>query len=1138
MRCWLRVLLLQKHLNLCLFLWFLLINADPCQGFGQDGDVSTNFETVLTRGNLAAYLKSAENGKPKTPGSSKLRKYNAPIPKEKASTRRDDERMKHKGTKSPSGKMLLPHITETTLVNDTSLGAIVVWTHFDSQVIFMITCDHIKKYGTKSFCTTKSNFYRSGNYGETFNLETNKFINGTEISTIFVSPLSRKLVFALDKVNSVLYQSFDEGVTYNKTILHFDPLGLSFHPTLRNILLIKDIDSNAYLSNDTGRSWMPIASKVRKIFWSSQRSGNRSQLLFEKISMHNTKLPTKNYSLVYISPEPFTRIYPFDPNLGPIYPNSLLVKTSYIYIQRKSSAGNKRLFVLHKDSPHFEECELATNELHLNYHFLKWKKDQVMLAALTESGTTNIYVASKNGRQFSLILEKAQALWNENEVTIDLHIVDAVPDTLIANIVGKGTFISYNSGGLWKRLIPPEFDESGNSIKCYYPECLFKLSLHIQDENVIGWSQITSSKYVPGVVIAQGKVVRVSNKLKVSLRGYISTDGGQSWRQGLSGRHVYRLLDYGGLFAGIAITNPFLHQNTNRVDYSCDDGRSWNSVLLPNQLSLVVGVAAHPAARSNVLKIFGADISDSQMLGWTIWKVNFSSVFEHKCFAENYTMWVAGPENVRDSCILGRRYIYERRKEGLCCSYGLDFERKTNVSTCTCEMSDFECDYGFKREEIGGFCSPTSFASLNPPVNCPEGKEYTQSKGYIKIKGDRCQGGIESEILPVVKLCPAMAPDGLLISVQKYSIALGKTAEITLHQQSGFLGTRYAWDYGDGIKEYNLTFDDNKRYHKYEHVGTYVISVLASNSAGSFTAKTVMRIIERVSEVFLHVTKPVVAMEEAVYTAELISHGSGVADRHGFVHFAWIFEPIKTPALSLNSSITHTYKSPGTYEVEVRVFNAISVVSSTMSVAVFGDVRVLRLQFSSTLDLLNQGTKEWIEFFKMMVYQYLIKTFKIRRDMIEVEVSKNLPTIVTLSLVQNTVPRESGTVKSTPDPSNPGVRSIDAVMHEIIKRVQNRKISFFLMGQEVRVLEAAIIRDRKEQKGEIAQSHDLSTNTKRDLYIGFATGGLLLLVCGVCVIVCYRRRLHRRKANLYLEMTDECETMPPQDLSLNAYVET
>lgn len=1043
-------------------------------------------------------------------------------------------------TPSPSKLSKDPEITETTLGNNTHLTAIVTWTHFDSKVIFIITCNKVKKYKGRSFCIGESKLYRSMNYGKTFDLELHKFKNDSKLSIVYTSPRDRNIIFALDQMNMILYRSTDEGGNYQTQQLTFSPASVAFHPSLSNYVVIRDANSNLYISSNTGNTWETLQANVRQFFWSKNYKTNDSEMFIEVVSVVNKKLPTKNYSTVLISQEPFSYTQKFDVNLGPIFPNSLIVKKDYIFIQRKTSAGDKRLFVSYKRQLPFEECELPTNKFHTNFHFLDGRKNEVMLAALTKSGETNLHIADTVGKKFLLIMENIEAQWDTDQVIIDIHRINGVPGTLIANQVKKGTMISYDNGGQWTSLKPPDHDVSSKEIACFLPDCKLKLSLYIIDKFIIGWSQITSSKFVPGVIIAQGKLITNSRKSGTFAHGYLSVDGGQNWKQILRGRHIYKLLDHGGLFAGVPITNPFLKQNTNKIDYSCNDGNTWRTALLPNQLSRVVGVAAHPAAKSSMLKIFGSDISTTGKLIWTIWSVNFTASYSYKCLPDNYTTWTIAPRNGIGSCILGKKYVYERRKEDVCCAYGINYQRKTNISTCQCTMDDFECDFGFKRERIGSFCVPTSFASLGPPVNCREGSQYIKSKGFVKIRGDLCKGGIEDDIMPKKMQCPARAPDGISLSVQKYSIALGKSIVITMKQKLGFLGTQYTWDFGDGNKMFNLSFDEGKsQEHRYEKVGTYVISVLASNDAGSFTAKTVMRIIERLSEVFLHVTKPVVANEEAIYTTKVNNtHGKKVENRHGFVHYAWIFEPIKTPVLSLNSSVKHTYTEPGTYEVEVRVFNAISIVPATTSVTVYGDVRVIRLEFSSTLDLLNQGTPQWNELFKQFVTDYLIKTFKIRQETIEVDVSTTLPTIVTLSLVQNTMPQKNvvNELKTTAKPMKPVARSIDDEMHEIVNRVRKKKIVFFLFGNEVRVLKATIIRDKKQEPVKIYHQPGISSRMTY-IYIGVPIGfGFLLLVL-YCTYRCCKKGRCRccHRSEKYLQMQDELDGGAIQNFGMSSF---
>jgi len=39
---------------------------------------------------------------------------------------------------------------------------------------------------------------------------------------------------------------------------------------------------------------------------------------------------------------------------------------------------------------------------------------------------------------------------------------------------------------------------------------------------------------------------------------------------------------------------------------------------------------------------------------------------------------------------LGQHIVFERRKSGDCCFNGDEYEREINVTTCTCEIDDFD----------------------------------------------------------------------------------------------------------------------------------------------------------------------------------------------------------------------------------------------------------------------------------------------------------------------------------------------------------------------------------------------------------------------------------------------------------------
>ena len=74
---------------------------------------------------------------------------------------------------------------------------------------------------------------------------------------------------------------------------------------------------------------------------------------------------------------------------------------------------------------------------------------------------------------------------------------------------------------------------------------------------------------------------------------------------------------------------------------------------------------------------------------------------------------------------------YTRRKASSACYNGDDYERTNSVEVCACQVSDFECDFGFEKKstlskeaadtEAGDWCvrqaglPPLSFG---PPKEC------------------------------------------------------------------------------------------------------------------------------------------------------------------------------------------------------------------------------------------------------------------------------------------------------------------------------------------------------------------------------------------------------------------------------------
>ncbi|KAJ7384240.1 Sortilin- receptor [Desmophyllum pertusum] len=99
------------------------------------------------------------------------------------------------------------------------------------------------------------------------------------------------------------------------------------------------------------------------------------------------------------------------------------------------------------------------------------------------------------------------------------------------------------------------------------------------------------------------------------------------------------------------------------------------------------------------------------------------------------------------TCLLGRKTIYKRRIAHAHCYNGYDYDRPIMQHNCPCDREDFECDMGYRDTDYNECAFDTS-SGLTPtsvPSFCPVGSTYRRTKGYRKVAGDTCQGGMKDQ---------------------------------------------------------------------------------------------------------------------------------------------------------------------------------------------------------------------------------------------------------------------------------------------------------------------------------------------------------------------------------------------------------
>lgn len=345
----------------------------------------------------------------------------------------------------------------------------------------------------------------------------------------------------------------------------------------------------------------------------------------------------------------------------------------------------------------------------------------------------------------------------KNKGAIDQNEEDKAKDFVI-------TLISFNKGGYWERIKAPKTDINGREYDC--DQYCF-LNLHGISGDYPPFYSVDSA---PGIIIANGNVGEYLSHDAEDISTFLSRDGGITWFEVRQGSHTYEIGDHGGL---IVIAEDV--KSTNKIYYSWDEGLNWQVLKITNDPINIKNIIIEPTSTALHFVIYGETSLKKGKKGGIIIGLNFASLNETKCKNpdipdtpdSDYETWCPGDkltsnglDSNNNSCLLGRKTIYVRRKRDSACYNGVDYERKTVIQNCECTDSDYECDEGFQRPNISDRCVPINKEKTTnyyiegevhkPPEDCKS--YYTISKGYRKVPGNSCVGGVNYD--PIIVPCP------------------------------------------------------------------------------------------------------------------------------------------------------------------------------------------------------------------------------------------------------------------------------------------------------------------------------------------------------------------------------------------------
>ena len=202
----------------------------------------------------------------------------------------------------------------------------------------------------------------------------------------------------------------------------------------------------------------------------------------------------------------------------------------------------------------------------------------------------------------------------------------------------------------------------------------------------------------------------------------MSRDGGLNWKTLRQGVHIYEIGDHGAIIVIAKKGEP-----TNYIEFSWDEGNSWEKLVISDRQLLVENIIIEPNSISQQFMIYGTYFNDLAAddfdggLADDAFKeeaflvyADFSAMHEPQCKGvdnagssdSDYELWTPHDGRFGDNtCFLGMHKTYVRRKQDALCYNGEEHETVVKIEPCTCTDLDYECDIGYVRnEELGGTC--------------------------------------------------------------------------------------------------------------------------------------------------------------------------------------------------------------------------------------------------------------------------------------------------------------------------------------------------------------------------------------------------------------------------------------------------
>jgi len=608
------------------------------------------------------------------------------------------------------------------------------WTGIDTERIIVVTSEG-----------GMSSVYLSDETSKKFENISSRVGNATFFHQLSLQkhPLVSKTVYIVANpvfdLRSSLYISNDAGNTFDHKSLSFMMSGsLAFHAHDPDLILVNDIIRHQlFLSKNRGSTWSKIKSNIISFRWSTvPNSSDIFVITGENFIFSDSKSNVLEKSTDF--GQTWTTLY------KSVYAFGIGGKFLYASAYVSPDSSERRLVVSTDAGVTWNHALLPTVTPDRFFSILDASEGQIFLH-VDEPGDTGkgtLYLSDATGVEFTESLENH--LYPNFQHSTDFYPVRSMRGVYIANQLASDnsirTVISYNRGGDWQPIERPK------NVPC--ADETQTCSLHIHNEysrlrNVLANPPLSVPNAV-GLILVHGHIAAALQSSDPDV--FVSSDGGYNWRLALKGPHHYVIGDHGGLLVAVPADTP----TPSVVKFSTDEGRCWITYNFTEgkQPIQFTGLLVEPGNKAMMVAIWG--YTDEHI--WHTHFINFTALIDRRCGDGDYEDWVAHSHHA-GGCLLGYNETFRRLKPDSWCYNGRAYGVAKTGKSCPCTVDDFDCDFGYMRQESDEKCVEDPSLKDKQIHICRRNHEDSiVAVGYHKIPGDKCKDGFFPRDAPSINL--------------------------------------------------------------------------------------------------------------------------------------------------------------------------------------------------------------------------------------------------------------------------------------------------------------------------------------------------------------------------------------------------